>query len=149
MNMNQQEYEAAIKKQQSLMRKLFANRKRRSEVIQEVVDERWKHLVGKFVCLNDKTEEYYCIHGFKAESNFANSDDVRIDMYGTILSPSVQGTGSDAKIVGATVYTERIASYTPDDDIEKLLADKFVIAERVAEQFNRVIRDIARNYGLK
>ena len=37
--MKQEEYLAAIKKQQSLIRKLFANRKRRSEVIDEITSE--------------------------------------------------------------------------------------------------------------
>ncbi len=46
--MKQEEYLAAIKKQQSLIRKLFANRKRRSEVIDEITSERYDHLRGKF-----------------------------------------------------------------------------------------------------
>jgi len=46
--MKQEEYLAGIKKQQSLIRKLFANRKRRSEVIDELTRERYDHLRGKF-----------------------------------------------------------------------------------------------------
>ena len=98
-------------------------------------------------------KEQPCIPGAGEIEHFEyDGISVAVTQYGQICDiyiSAIDNPGSDAKIVGATVYTERIASYTPDDDIEKLLADKFVIAERVAEQFNRVIRDIARNYGLK
>lgn len=46
--MKQEDYIAAIERQQSLIRKLFSSRERRSEVIQEVTEERYRHLIGQF-----------------------------------------------------------------------------------------------------
>lgn len=142
--MNQQEYQAAIKKQQSLIRKLFANRKRRNEVIQEIVDERWKHLVGKFVCLHSGSEEFNCISGFKSVAD-ADTDKVEIIVQLKFMLPSKQ----DGKIVGVTVYEDEMPQhFTPDDDIEQRLADRLVSYDRVIKQFNMIGAEIARAFGL-
>ncbi len=142
---SQDEFLARVKKQQALLRKLFASKKRRQEEIQEAVNERYGHLVGKFITSSDIREDFLCIKRFDAVVD-EQTDEVTIVMRVKALEPI--RSMKDEHIYG--VYTDSVIyqKYMLTDQIDQLLADKFVSVERVAKRFNEIGAAIASDYGL-
>ena len=75
--MKQGEYLTAIKKQQSLIRKLFASKKRRQECVNEITRERYGHLIGKFFKADgERFKHYKGVTYFIANVHGNTKDDV-------------------------------------------------------------------------
>lgn len=151
--MKQEEYLAAIKKQQSLIRKLFANRKRRSEVIDELTRERYGHIVGKFFkapkgdnrfrSVNEDTTLYIC--GVYAESNFVMSDEAYVCIACRYISQSYQ-LDDDRKIVRGFETYSRSFRFTPADNLDEILAPLYVTQEKAAEEVSAMYDEFIKNY---
>lgn len=141
----QDEFLERVKKQQALLRKVFASKKRRFEEIQQAIDERYGYLVGKFVCFTDGTEEYYCISKFVIEESVKNG--LNIVMECNVLDLIKENIDSDG-IIGVEVGSCS-KTYAIDDSIDLLLSDRFVGPEKALKVFNRIGAAIAHKYGFK
>lgn len=145
--MKQEEYLAAIKKQQSLIRRLFASQKRRSEIINELTKERYGHLVGKFFKADGerfkryKGVTYYIavVHG---GTKAGDSDAVVISLECRYLMPcgiypgiSFNGGSDHANIASFT----QMFNFTLDDNLEGILAPLYISQERFVEDFNAMV----------
>ena len=154
--MRQEEYLAAIKKQQSLIRKLFANRRRRSEVIDELTRERYYHLCGKFFKADQ--EPFYRFKGITffiaavhGETKADHSDEVVINMecrymkqsavyiYPGIVVENIEGHDNIA------FFTETF-SFTLEDNLDEILAPLYIQKERAVEDMNAMYDAFMKNF---
>lgn len=154
--MRQEEYLAAIKKQQSLIRKMFANHRRRSEVIDELTRERYDHLRGKFFKAD---QEHFCrfkgvtffiaaVHG---ETKADHSDEVVINMecrymkqsavyvYPGIVVENIEGHDNIA------FFTETF-SFTLEDNLDEILAPLYIQKERAVEDMTAMYDAFMKNF---
>ena len=153
MTMNHQEFNAAVKKQQSLIRKLFSNRERRSEVINELTQQRYGHLRGKFFRPREDGELFkgedgkktYYIHAFEARSNYDHSDTVNIDVLCRSIETRTTGTGRDAFVSGVIAESYGFR-FSPEDDIEKILAPLWVTREEAVRETNGICEEFVRSF---
>lgn len=151
--MKQEDYLAAIKKQQSLIRKLFANRKRRSEVIDELTKERYDHLRGKFFkaqkgnnrfrSVDEDTTLYIC--GVYAESNFVMSDEAYVCIACRYISQSYQLDGDKKIVRGFETYSQSFR-FALDDNLDDILAPLYITQEKAAEEVNAMYDEFIRNF---
>ena len=143
--MKQEEYLAAIKKQQSLIRKLFASRKRRSECIDEITRERYGHLVGKFFkapkgdnrfrSVDEDTTLYIC--GVYAESNYAMSDEAYVCIVCRYISQSYQLFGDKKIVRGFESYSQSFR-FGMDDNLDEILAPLYIPEEKAAKEVSEI-----------
>jgi len=151
--MKQEEYLAAIKKQQSLIRKFFANRKRRSEVIDELTRERYGHLRGKFFKVpkgDSRFRSVYedttlCICGVYAESNFFMSDEAYVCIVCRYISQSYQLDGDKKIVCGLETYTQSFR-FTPADNLDEILAPLYITEESAAKKVSAMYDEFIKNF---
>ena len=151
--MKQEEYLAAIKKQQSLIRKLFANRKRRSEVIDELTRERYAHLRGKFFktpkgdsrfcSVDEDTTLYIC--GVYAESNFLMSDKAYVCIVCRYISQSYQLDGDKKIVRGFETYSQAFR-FGIADNLDDILAPLYVTKEKAAEEVKAIYNEFINSF---
>lgn len=151
--MKQEEYLAAIKKQQSLVRKLFANRKRRSEVIDEITRERYDHLRGKFFkvpngdsrfsSVYEDTTLYIC--GVYAESNFVMSDEAYVCIACRYISQNYQLDGDKKIVRGFETYSQSFR-FTPADNLDDILAPLYITEESAAKEVSAMYDEFIKNF---
>lgn len=146
--MKQEEYLAAIKKQQSLIRQLFSSRKRRSEVINQLTKERYEHLRGKF---------------FKADEHFKGAfQDTTFFIYGID-----GGDSHDGSTVGVMLLCRRISCmyenkhinnigfhnqsflFPHTDDLDEILAPLYISQEKAAKEINAMFNEFVKNFYKK
>lgn len=151
--MNQQNYLAAIQKQQSLIRKLFVNRKRRSEVIDELTKERYDHLRGKFFkaprddkrfrAVPEGTTLYICC--VYADSNYIMSDEAYVVIQCRYVSENYH-LDDDKKIIrGFESYTTSFR-FNPEDNIDEIIAPLLELKEKAVEELNGLYKNFVANY---
>lgn len=147
--MTHEEYNAAIKKQQSLIRKLFSNRRRRSEVIDEVTQERYGHLVGKFFrpqgdhFKGSATDIDYYICGISTESNYVMSDTVYVELDCRYMGRMYQG--ADFKIAGMDIGHQSFR-FKPSDNLDEILAPMFVDKTKAIKAIDDCYTEMLNNY---
>ena len=151
--MKQEEYFAAIKKQQSLIRKLFANRKRRSEVIDELTRERYDHLRGKFFKADGEYFKRYkgttfyiaAVHG---DTKADVSDEVVVSLECRYIVRSAVYPGVYPEIEGhdnIAFFTETFR-FGLDDNLDDILAPLYITQEKAAEEVNAMYDEFIRNF---
>ena len=154
--MKQEEYLAGIKKQQSLIRKLFANRKRRSEVIDELTRERYDHLRGKFFkaggerfkAYNGVTYFIAAVHG---DTKADVSDEVVVSLECRFIMRSAVYPGFHIDKDGIEGH-DNIAFFTEtfrfalDDNLDDILAPLYITQEKAAEEVNAMYDEFIRNF---
>lgn len=152
--MRQEEYLAAIKKQQSLIRKLFANRKRRSEVIDDLTQERYDHLRGKFFKADGerfgvfKGVTFYiaAVHGDTKEAD-ADTVAIRLDcryVTQSLLYPGVRMDGVDGR--NNIAFFTRKFQFALDDDLDEILAPLYITRDKAAEEVNAMYGEFIKNF---
>jgi len=151
--MEQENYIAAIKKQQSLIRKLFSSRKRRSEVIQQLTEERYQHIIGRFFrpkgerfkCIN--SDAYYYICGIFAESNYVMSDEVHIALNCRYIGHSYNGMPSENTVSGIDICHQTFR-FEPDDDLDQILAPLWVpkakAVQSIDDDFGVILKNLLK-----
>lgn len=144
--MKQEEYLAAIKKQQSLIRKLFASRKRRSECINEITHERYGHLVGKFFKADGeyfkryKGVTYYIakVHG---ETKGDVTDEVVVSLECRFIMQSAVHPGfhieCDSTHDNIGFYTEMFR-FDMADNLDDILAPLYIPEEKAAKEVSEI-----------
>jgi hypothetical protein len=152
--MKQEEYLAAIKKQQSLTRKLFANRKRRSEVIDELTRERYGHLRGKFFKADDerfkryKGVTYYiaAVHG---DNKDTVTDEVVVSLECRYVMHSAVLPGFHIECEGTydniAFFTETFR-FTPADNLDDILAPLYITEESAAKEVSAMYDEFIKNF---
>lgn len=151
--MKQEEYLAAIKKQQSLIRKLFANRKRRSECIDEITRERYDHLRGKFFkapkgdsrfCgVDDDTTLYICDVG--AASDYIQSDEVEIVLICRYINKSFN-LDNRKEIIRGIDYWATSFRFAPKDNLDDILAPLYITEESAAKEVSAMYDEFIKNF---
>ena len=152
--MKQEEYLAAIKKQQSLIRKLFANRKRRSEVIDELTKERYGHIVGKFFKADG--EHFKAYKGVTYFIAAVHGDTKANDTEAVVISLECRYIMQSAVYPGFTLdeikghdniafFTETFR-FTLEDNLDEILAPLYIQQEKAAEEVNTMYNEFIKNY---
>ena len=144
--MKQEDFLSAIKKQQSLIRKLLANRKRRSEVIDELAKERYGHIVGKFFkaggerfdgCLG-RTYLIAAVHGNlkdDATDDVVVSIECRYVLASSVPPGFVIETDRTSDNIG--FYTDTF-SFSADEDIDDILAPLYIDEVKAAKEVSEI-----------
>ena len=152
--MKQEEYLAAIKKQQSLIRKLFANRKRRSEVIDELTRERYAHLRGKFFKAGGEHFKYdgdttFYIAAVHGEASAWDSDKVLVCLECRYIRRSAVYPGFHAEHEeghdNIAFFTDTFR-FTTDDNLDEILAPLYVTEEKAAEEVKAVYSEFINSF---
>ena len=151
--MKQEEYLAAIKKQQSLIRKLFANRKRRSEVIDELTKQRYDHLRGKFFKTPKDDDRFKAVDGgttlyicdIYAESNYINSEQVNVNIECRCIVKLYKGYGKDQILDEITFYNKSFR-FALEDDIDEILAPLYITKNQAIDELNAIYDEFVKNY---
>lgn len=152
--MKQEEYLSGIKKQQSLIRKLFANRKRRSEVIDEITRERYGHLRGKFFKAGGeyfKRQDgitYYiaAVHG---DSKDTVTDEVSVRLECRFIMPSAVNPGfhveCDETNDNIGFYTETFR-FAVTDNLDDILAPLYITEEKAAKEVSAMYDEFIKKF---
>ena len=144
--MKQEEYLAAIKKQQSLIRKLFASRKRRSECIDEITNDRYGHLVGKFFKADGEYFKQYkgvTFYIAKVHGNIkdAATDEVVVCLECRFIMQSAVLPGlhieCDSTQDNIGFYTEMFR-FGMADNLNEILAPLYIPEEKAAEEVSEM-----------
>ena len=151
--MRQEDYLAAIKKQQSLIRKLFANRKRRSEVIDELTQECYGHLRGKFFKAPKNDDRFRSIPEditlyicqVYADSDYIMSDEAYIVIRCRYINESYHLEG-DKKFVRGFEACTRSFSFKPEDNLDEILAPLYITRDKAAEEVNAMYGEFIKNF---
>ena len=154
--MKQEEYLAAIKKQQSLIRKLFANHKRRSEVIDELTSERYGHIVGKFFKADGEHFKAYkgvtyfiaAVHG-DTKANDTEAVVVSLECRYIMRSAVYPGFHLDKEGIedhdNIAFFTE-IFRFALEDNLDDILASLYVTHEKAAEETSAMYNEFIKNF---
>jgi hypothetical protein len=144
--MKQEEYLAAIKKQQSLIRKLFASRKRRSECIDEITNDRYGHLVGKFFKADGEYFKQYkgvTFYIAKVHGNIkdAATDEVVVCLECRFIMQSAVLPGlhieCDSTNDNIGFYTEMFR-FGMADNLDEILAPLYIPEEKAAKEVSEI-----------
>ena len=145
--MTHQEYIAAIKGQQSLIRKLFSSRRRRSEIIVQVTQERYQHLVGKFfrpegnLFKSAANDIYYYICGIYTTSNYVMSDRVSVEINCRYIGRMYCDKQIDGICTGYQTF-----SFNPDDDLDEILAPMWVDYTKAINTIDGYYAEMKENF---
>lgn len=146
--MTQQEFLDAVKKQQSLIRKVLANRARRSECIQEAAQERYKHLVGKFFIADNELKgatgvDLYHVYGISTESNYVDSDEVVLCVNCKGLYNNFYGKQKKAASV---CYCEYSFHFPVDTDLDARFAQMWVTPDKARDIINDHCKEFCKSF---
>ena len=147
--MTQQEFLNGVKKQQSLIRKLLASKKRRNEVMTELARERFASLIGKF--FDTGNEDWYqtpkhtvCrISDVKALTQNVFDDQVKLHLVCKVITPREE----QGKMVNLNCHTETF-TFDVTEDLMQTLAGKFVGWQVADEWLHRLYEKMRQGYGL-
>jgi hypothetical protein len=156
--MTQEEYTKAIERQQSLIKRLFRTRKKRSEEINNIVQERYGELVGKFFKPIKKFQyatigSYYYITEIIASSDYIMDTRVDIRLVCRTFYPSQQAilkvaqkeTGIGMETVGIS-FGVNTFEFDSADDIIKILEPMLVTKEEAMAEFDKITNEIKENF---
>lgn len=146
----QDEFLKGVQKQRSLMRKLLASEKRRSEVLTDLALQRFGWMKGKFFETREEwrglnKEMMFCIKDFKANAKNVYNDEVVVRM----ICTTVNALGDiETRTIDRMVCYDGTVRFNPEDDIEKELAPLWVEWEAVDERMQKLYEMMRRRYGL-
>ena len=147
----QDEFLKGVQKQRSLMRKLLASEKRRSEVLTDLARQRFGWMKGKFFETREEwrglnKEMMFCIKDFKANAKNVFNDEVVVRM----ICTTVNALGDiETRTVNRVVCYDETVRFNPEDDIEKELSPLWVGWEAVDERMQEWYENMRRRYGLR
>lgn len=145
--MKQEDFLAAVKKQQSLIRKLIANRKRRAEVLDELTQERYEHLRGRFFKADGEpfgglkgcTLYIAGIHA-SVQPVEKGDDSIILTLTCRIIGRNMPFCGITFKTGenGGVDFCTRRASFDCEKDLDAYFAPLFVSKEKAVEEYNEI-----------
>jgi len=143
---SQDDFLQGVKKQQSLVRKLFASHKRRNECIDELTKQRYGHLVGKFFKADGERFMYYngvtyyiaAVHGNNKD---AATDEVVISLECRFIMSSAAHPGfhieCDETHDNIGFYTETFR-FDMTDNLDEILAPLYIAEEKAAKEVSEM-----------
>lgn len=152
--MKQEEFLAAIKKQQSLIRQLFTSRKRREEVIDQLTRECYEHLRGKFFKAGGEHFKAYegvtyyiaAVHGY---AKATDTDDVIVCLECRFVMSSSVTPGfkveCDERSDNIGFYTETFC-FSFDDNLDEILAPLYISQEKAAKSINAMYDEFIKKF---
>lgn len=148
--MTHQEYKEAIEHQQSLINRLFTWREERSKKIQQLTEERYANLIGKFFKANEElfradSGKYYFIVGVTTESNYVSSNKVVIRLHCRTYGTTQCSTDNGWRITGVD-YVDSTFRFEVNDDIVALLEPMFVSRDEVISDLTDLQNRITSNF---
>lgn len=148
--MTHQEYVQAIAKQRSIISRLFKSRESRSKMIQEITEERYANLIGKFFKADDRLKNamqgnYYYIVGVQTCSNYISSNQVVVELVCRYYGTTQQSWDSGMKVVGVD-FGVHTFHFEPSDDIMKFIEPMLVPKEEVVDDFDCLLKQMKANF---
>ena len=143
--MNHQEYIKAIEHEQTLIRRLFAGRKKRAAAIEKITAKRYVHLIGKFFSKENDPDSVYCIDKVVTSANYVMSDQVDVVLCCSCLGTTYSGIDSKT-IAGVYIHYENI-TFKPNVDIDEYLKGRFVDRTKAVERFDNLLGQLRTNMG--
>ena len=143
---SQDDFLQGVKKQQALVRKLFASHKRRNECIDELTKQRYGHLVGKFFKADGERFKHYkgvtyyiaAVHGNNKDSA---TDEVVISLECRFIMSSAVHPGfrieCDETHDNIGFYTEMFR-FGLTDNLDEILAPLYIAEEKAAKEVSAV-----------
>ena len=153
--MTHEEYCEKIREQQSIINRLFKSRENRSRMIDQITNERYKDIIGRFFKIEHDMSDlfpraidgYFYIYAIDASSNYVMSDRVEINLRCRRYGNTVSGIGKDKQITGV-YYIEQTFCYHPSRNIREALEPLFVSKEEalkeLKEDCERMINDFQK-----
>lgn len=146
---SQDDFLSGIRKQQAIIRKLFASKKRRNEVMTDLARKRFGWMIGKFFDTGE--EAWYnvplhticCVRDIKAITANVFDDTVKLWLDCKVIVPRVEKN----EMVNLNCHTETFCfDYT--EDLEATLAGKWVGWQVADEWFHDMYEKMRQSYGL-
>ena len=146
----QDEFLKGVQKQRSLIRKLLAGERRRTEVLTELARQRYGWMIGKF--FNSGSDSWWrvsqgsicCVKDIKASAKNVFNDEVHLCMEYQVVEPRIEHDVT----VNLNCHTERYY-FDYDEDLEALMADKWVSCEAADDQLFHRYEQMRQGYGLR
>jgi len=146
----QDEFLKGVQKQRSLIRKLLAGERRRTEVLTELARQRYGWMIGKF--FNAGSDSWWhvsqdsicCINDIKASAKNVFNDEVHLHMEYQVVEPRIE----HGVMVNLNCHTETYY-FNHDEDLEALMAQKWVSWEVADEQLFHRYEQMRQSYGLR
>ncbi len=146
-------YSAAIRQQQSIIKRLFSSRRHRSEVIENLTKERYKHLVGRFFrpTRNDKrfnsvmddTELYIC--DVTSMSDYIGSADIEIVLHCRYISVGYQGEVDDDHVNEIDICHHSFR-FRPDENLDEILEPLYIPTEQAIASIDQKYSCLRRRF---
>ena len=150
--MNQEEYVNSIKKQQTLIRRLFKKRSDISQEIEKITKDYFGDIIGKFFYVSPEDRSkfrnlgdgYYFIYGVLAASNYASDDKVEIHLLLREYGVTTHGLDEN-DIVGVDIMEKKLY-FDPSDDVksvfEPLIVSKEEGLKELKTYFDKMINNL-------
>lgn len=146
----QDEFLKGVQKQRSLIRKLLAGERRRTEVLTELARQRYGWMIGKF--FNAGSDSWWhvsqdsicCIKDIKASAKNVFNDEVHLHMEYQVVEPRIE----HGVMVNLNCHTEEYY-FNHDEDLEALMVQKWVSWEVADEQLFHRYEQMRQSYGLR
>lgn len=147
---SQDNFLKGVKKQQAIIRQLFASKKRRNEVLSDLARQRYGWMTGKFFDigsseLNDlPAHTVCCVSDIKAQTANVYDDKVLLLLECKVVVPRTE----HGEMVNLNCHTEEFCfDYT--EDLETTLADKWVGWEVADKRLFDMTEAMCLSYGIK
>ena len=149
--MNQEEYVNSIKKQQTLIRRLFKKRSDISQEIEKITKDYFGDIIGKFFYVSPENRDrfrnlsdgYYFIYGVSAASNYAASDKVEIHLLLREYGTTTQGLDEN-DIVGVDIMENKLY-FSPEEDVKSIIKPLIVSKEEGLKRLNTYFDKMMNN----
>lgn len=150
--MNQEEYVNSIKKQQTLIRRLFKKRSDISQEIEKITKNYFEDIIGKFFYVSPENRDrfrnlsdgYYFIYGVLAASNYASSDKVEINLLLREYGTTTHGLDEN-DIVGIDIMEKKLY-FSPEEDVKSIIKPLIVSKEeglkRLKTDFDKMMNNL-------
>lgn len=147
---SQDDFLSGIRKQQAIIRKMFASKKRRNEMMTDLARKRYGWMIGKF--FDTGNEPWYhvplhticCIRDVKAITANVFDDTVKLWLDCKVIVPRIEKN----EMVNLNCHTETF-SFDHTEDLEATLAGKWVGWQVADEWFHNMYEKMRQSYGLK
>lgn len=150
--MNQEEYVKSIKKEQTLIRRLFKKRSDISQEIENITKDYFGDIIGKFFYVSPENRDrfrnlgdgYYFIYGVLAASNYASSDKVEINLLLRGYGTTTHGLDEN-DIVGIDIMEKKLY-FSPEENVKSIIKPLIVSKEeglkRLKTDFDKMMNNL-------
>lgn len=126
--MTQEEFKKEVTKQKRFINWMIKGRENISKKLDELANERYSHLIGKFFVLKENThcldkDELYFVSGIYTVSNYIGSSRIYVIVNLRTLSRSYYGNSDE--IVGLSLWN-RQGEFEIYEDLDRIIGDNAI-----------------------